>query len=138
MTYFFSQQNAILYSLIVKTGDYQCMALLKRWFKTSARPWKVHSKWNSTLNRHINVEPVTTTDGWFKNKWEAVKSPSKMIHWTRICDYSERLFLTLYFVQFLTSLLLSLLLLFADIVGIVYHLLFIVIIVVITIFIYRS
>ena len=59
---FFSQQNASLYSLIVKTGDYQCMWLLKRWFKTSERPWKVHWKWNSTLNPNLNVEPVTTAD----------------------------------------------------------------------------
>ena len=50
---FFSQQNVSLWSLIVKTGDYQCMWLLKHWFKTSERPWKVHSKWNSTLNRDL-------------------------------------------------------------------------------------
>ena len=45
---------------MVKTGDYQCTELLKRWFKTSERLQKVHSKSNSTLNRNLNVESVTT------------------------------------------------------------------------------
>ena len=43
---------------MVRTGDYQHMGLLKRWFKTSEWPYKVHLKWNSTLNRDLNVEPV--------------------------------------------------------------------------------
>ena len=38
MAYFFSQQNAGLNSLMVKTGDYQNIGLLKLWFKTSERP----------------------------------------------------------------------------------------------------
>ena len=41
---------------MVKTGDYQCMWVLKRWFKISERPKKVNLKWNSTLNRDLNVK----------------------------------------------------------------------------------
>ena len=48
------------------------MGLLKCWFKTSERPKKVHSKWNSTLNRDLNVESVTMAGS---NQWEAKKSP---------------------------------------------------------------
>ena len=44
---------------MVKTGDCQGMGFLKRWFKTSERPKKVHSKWNSTLNWDLRVESVT-------------------------------------------------------------------------------
>ena len=47
---------------MVKTGDYQCTGLLKRWFKTCERPWKAHLKWNSTLNRNLNAELLTTAD----------------------------------------------------------------------------
>ena len=93
-----------------KTGDYHCMGLLKRWFKTSERPKKVHSNWNSTLNRNLSVESVTTAGwkpvrGWKKsiqngilhwtaisvwdlwlwlveNQWEAEKSPFKMEFYT--------------------------------------------------------
>ena len=74
---FFSLPNASLYSLMVKIGDYRCMGLLKRWFKTSEKPWKVHSKWNSTLNRDLKVEPVTTADGWFKTSERPWKVHSK-------------------------------------------------------------
>ena len=103
---------------MVKTGDNQCMGLLKRWLKTSERPWKVHSKWNSTVNRDLNVEPVTTADGWLKQ----VRGREMFIQngtlnrdlWLRLIH------------QFFDALF-SLLLLYcyhcADIVGIVYHLL---------------
>ena len=40
--YFYFKQNAILHSLMVKTRNNQCMRLLKRWFKTSERPRKIH------------------------------------------------------------------------------------------------
>ena len=43
---------------MAKTGDYQCMGFSKRWLKE--RPKKVHSIWNSTLNRDLSVENVTT------------------------------------------------------------------------------
>ena len=86
------------------------MWLLKRWFKTSERPEKVHSKWNSLLNHDLNVESVTTASSkpvrdqeksiqngilhctaismwnlwlWLvQNQWEAKKSPFKMEFYT--------------------------------------------------------
>ena len=39
---------------------FQCGTCDYGWFKTIERPKKVHSKWNSTLNRNLNVESVTT------------------------------------------------------------------------------
>ena len=45
-----------LYSLMVKTGDYQWIWLLKRRLKASEKPRKVHLKWNSTLNLNLNVQ----------------------------------------------------------------------------------
>ena len=38
----------------------QCGICDYGWFKTSERSKKVHSKSNSTLNRDLNVESVTT------------------------------------------------------------------------------
>ena len=111
----------------------------------------VQNQWEaakSSFKMEFYTEPRSqcrTCDyGWqlIQNQWQAVKSPFKLVHWTAICDCwfktSERLFLTLYLLQSLTTLSLSLLLLFAEIVGVVYHLLFIVIIVAITIIVYRS
>ena len=43
------------------------------WFKTSEKPKKVHSKWNSTLNRDLSVESVTTAGS------KPVKSRKKFI-----------------------------------------------------------
>ena len=104
---FFHSNALALYNLMVKTGYNQCMGLLKRWLKTSERPWKVHSKWNSTVNRDLNVEPVTTADGWFKtserlwnvhSKWytepRSVTTADSPVFWR--------------FIQSLTTLLLSL------------------------------
>ena len=38
----------------------QCGICDYGWFKTCERPKKVHSKWNSALNRDLSVESVTT------------------------------------------------------------------------------
>ena len=38
----------------------QCEICDYGWFKTGERPKKVHSKWNSILNRDLSVESVIT------------------------------------------------------------------------------
>ena len=139
---FFSHQNVRLYSLMVKTGDEPCMGLLKRWFKmefyiepwsqcricdynwfkTSERPYTVQSKWNSTLNRDLSVEPVTTAGS---KPVRGCKKSSQNVNcdlWLRLIHQWEVVFDALF----------SLLLYCyhcVDIVGTVYRLLFIVVIV---------
>ena len=75
MTYFFLYQIASYYSLMVKTGDYQCMGLLKRWFKTSERPKK------SPFKMEFYTEPQSQCKicdyGWFKTSERLKKVHSK-------------------------------------------------------------
>ena len=60
----------------------QCRTCDFGWFKTSERLWKIHWKWNSTLNRDFNFR--TCDYGWqlIQNKWEAMKNQFKMEFYT--------------------------------------------------------
>ena len=53
----------------------QCGICDYSWFKNSERAQKVYLKWNSTLNRNLNVESVTTAGS---KTVEGAKSPFKM------------------------------------------------------------
>ena len=99
---FFHSNGLAFNSLMVKTGDNQCM---DGTFKTLAQnQWEtVKSPFKMEFYSEPRSQCRTCDYDWWliQNKWEAVKCSFKMVHWTAICDYGWfTSFLTLYSVSY--------------------------------------